>query len=134
MHEDQELSTAVTRQVTISMTPDQEADDSEIERSVRVLYRELRELDLESISYAQGSSAPSGSKGDITTWTELLVTLGSVGGVLPALFDAITGWLARQRGRNRISVTIDGDTLELDAATQEERSELIDAFVGRHSM
>ena len=41
-------------------------------------------------------------------------------------------WLARRSGGHKITLTIDGDTLELDGASPAERAELIDTFVRRH--
>jgi hypothetical protein len=50
------------------------------------------------------------------------------------LVETVRDWFGRQSGGRRISVTIDGDTLELDAASTGERRELIDTFARRHEV
>jgi hypothetical protein len=119
--------------VTIAIRSDAQADALEIERAGRQLRAEVKELDIENISFGASGAAPDGAKGDPVAWTELLVTLGASGGVLPTLIAAIQDWLSRHRGGSRIVVTIDGDTVELDRASQQERRELVAAFVQRHS-
>jgi hypothetical protein len=44
----------------------------------------------------------------------------------------VKDWLGRRSGGHKVSLTVDGDTLELDGATAAERAELIDTFVRRH--
>jgi hypothetical protein len=44
----------------------------------------------------------------------------------------IKDWLGRRADAHKVTVTIDGDTLELSAATPVERAELIETFVRRH--
>ena len=58
-------------------------------------------------------------------WTELLVTFGSAGSVLSVLLNAIQSWLERARR--------DIETIELNGASCQERIELINAYIGRHS-
>jgi hypothetical protein len=40
--------------------------------------------------------------------------------------------LGRRSGGSAVTLTIDGDTLELSSATAAEKAELIDTFVRRH--
>jgi hypothetical protein len=69
---------------------------------------------------------------DATSLTELLVTLSGAGGVVATVVATVRDWLGRRSAGHKVSVTIDGDTLELDSATAAERAELIDSFVRRH--
>jgi hypothetical protein len=48
------------------------------------------------------------------------------------VIGTIKAWLTRGAGDHKVTVTIDGDTLELGRATDTERAEIIDAFVRRH--
>ena len=50
------------------------------------------------------------------------------------LIETLRDWLGRHSGRHRISVTIDGDTIELERATAGQQRELVDAYVRRHSV
>jgi hypothetical protein len=63
----------------------------------------------------------------------LVVAFSASGGVFTTLVGTLRDWLDRQSGRHRISVTIDGDTIELDRASAAQRQQLLDAFVRRHS-
>ena len=120
------------RQVVVTLEPEPDAEADEVERLGRQLRAELKQLDVESIKNSLGS-APIGAKGDYYEWTQLLVTLSSAGSVLPMLIDAIQSWLSSRHRGHRISVTIGGDTIELDGASPEERAELVDAYIARHS-
>jgi uncharacterized caspase-like protein len=46
------------------------------------------------------------------------------------LVGTLRDWLDRQSGRHRISVTIDGDTIELDRASAAQRQELLEPLSG----
>ena len=115
------------------LEPDADADPEETDLLVRQLRRELRSLDVDDVTPVVGNEAPAGSKGaDAASVTELLVTLSASGGVFAMVVATVKDWLGRRKGAHKVSLTIDGDTLELDAATTEERAELIDTFVRRH--
>ena len=117
--------------VTLELAADADPDD--VERLGRQLRDELRELDVESVTATAGPAAPGGSKGvDAAMVTEWVVTLGASGGAFALVVGTVRDWLTRRRGAHKVTVTIDGDTLELEAASPEERAELVTAFVRRH--
>jgi Effector Associated Constant Component 1 len=120
-------------ELLVVLEPETGADAEEIELLGRSLRRELRELDVDDVSAVAAGEAPAGSKGiDAASATELLVTLSASGGVFAMVVATVKDWLARRAGGHKISLTIDGDTLELDGASPAERAELIDTFVRRH--
>jgi len=117
----------------VVLEPDAGADAEETEFLGRQLRRELRSLDVEEVAPVVAGEAPPGSKGDAAaSVTELLVTLSASGGVFATVVATVKDWLGRRSGGHKVSLTIDGDTLELDGATAGERAELIDTFVRRH--
>lgn len=118
--------------VLVSLAPEAGADAEESERLGRQLRQELRSLDVERVQPVAGREAPVGSKGDVAAIGEWLVTLSSSGGVVATLVATVRDWLGRRGAAHTITLTIDGDSLELDGATQAERAELIDTFVRRH--
>jgi hypothetical protein len=63
----------------------------------------------------------------------LVVALSASGGVFTALIETLRDWLARHGGRHRVSVTIDGDTIELDAASTGQQGQLVEAYLRRHT-
>lgn len=121
------------RDVRLVFTPDPEFDPEAAERLARRLRAEIAALDVESVRSEPGGPAPEGAKGgDVVTVGALVVALAS-GGVFTALIDTVRDWLGRSSARHRVSVTIDGDTIELERATDAERSTLVEAYVRRHT-
>ena len=66
----------------------------------------------------------------LTSLTEWLVTRRRRW--LAPVIGTIKAFLTRGAGDHKVTVTIDGDTLELGRATDAERAEIVDAFVRRH--
>ena len=60
------------------------------------------------------------------------MTLSAGGGVFVTVIGTLKEWLTRRGAAHKLTVTIDGDTLELSNATQTERAEVIETFVRRH--
>ena len=116
----------------LALEPEPGADAEETERLGRSLRMELRELDVEEVRPVVGE-APDGAKGAGSSLAELLLTMSASGGVLATVVATIRDWLGRRRDAGKVLLTIDGDTLELEAATAGERAELVDAFVRRHA-
>jgi hypothetical protein len=117
----------------VALEPEAGADAEEIDLLGRSLRRELGSLDVDAVSPVPAGAAPHGSKGiDAASATELLVTLSASGGVFATVVVTVKDWLARRSGGHKITLSVDGDTLELDAASPAERAELIDTFVRRH--
>jgi hypothetical protein len=121
------------RTVTLMLHPDPESSPDQVDRMSRQLRSELRSLDVEAVDRIDQDEAPEGAKGDPSSWMAMLVTLSTAGGVFTSLVGVVGNWLASHRGTHRISLTIDGDSIELDRASIDERRELIEAFVSRHS-
>ncbi|WP_218034456.1 effector-associated constant component EACC1 [Acrocarpospora corrugata] len=113
---------------------DPELDLERGEGLVRRLRGELTELDVVSVAPVAAGSVPEGAKGaDPVTLAALVVAFSASGGVFTTLIGTLRDWLDRQSGRHRISVTIDGDTIELERASAKQQQELLDAYVQRHS-
>jgi hypothetical protein len=119
-------------ELLVALEPEAGADAEETERLGRQLSRELRSLDVD-VAPVPAGPAPAGSKGvDAASITELLVSLTGSGGVIATVIATVRDWLGRRSGGHKVTLTIDGDSLELDGATAAERAELIDTFVRRH--
>ena len=118
--------------VLVALAPEPGADAEERERLGRQLRQELRSLEVDGVRPVTGDAAPEGAKGDVAAIGEWLVTLSASGGVIATLVATIRDWLGRRGAAHTITLTIDGDSLELDSATPAEQAELIDTFVRRH--
>ncbi len=117
----------------VVLEPDPGTDPEDVERLGRQLGNELRALDVDDVAAVDGAPPPEGAKsGVVMSLTEWLVTLSGSGGVFVTVIGTVKDWLSRRAGAHKVSVTIDGDTLELSGATPVERAELIETFVRRH--
>ena len=131
-NDDADVSEVVS--VLLVLKPDPELEPEAGERLIRQLRAELAVLDIESVGLAGGGPAPDGAKGvDPVTVGAVIVALSASGGVFTTVIETVREWLARHSRAHRISVTIDGDTLELERATAGQQRELVDAYVRRHS-
>jgi hypothetical protein len=120
--------------VELAVTPDPELEPEQTERATRVLRADIAGLDIESIASGPATPLPYGAKGtDAVTVGAIVVALSTAGGVFPTLIDIVRDWLGRSSARHRVSVTIDGDTIELERATDAERQALIHAYIRRHT-
>ncbi len=123
------------RTVLLVFEPEPEVEPDEAERSARRLRAELKELDVESVTPVTSQTSPEGAKGiDASILGTLLITLSAAGGVFAVLIETARDWLARSTTARRISMTIDGDTIVLEKASVQERSDLIDAYIRRHEV
>ena len=121
-----------TVELTVVLEPDPEMDPEDSERLGRQLRNELRALDVDQVATVDAGPPPPGSKGVGAALTEWLVTLSGGGGVFVSVIGTIKAWLSGRAGAHKVTVTIDGDTLELSSATVAERAELVETFVRRH--
>lgn len=118
--------------LVVKPDPELDADDAR-EQLARRLRAELAELDVESVTLAMDGIVPEGAKSaDAVTVGAIVVALSASGGVFTVLIEMLRDWLGRQSARHRISVTIDGDTIELDRASAGQQQALVDAYVRQH--
>ena len=120
------------RELLLRLEPEVGADPEEIERLARQLRAEMLDTDIDSIAPVQAGKPVPGAKGDPVAWTEWLITLSASGGVLTTVLAAAKAWIERSGRAHRVVITMDGDTIELERATPQERDELLKAFVDRH--
>ena len=123
------------RRLTLVVESDADADPVEVDRLVRQLRAELEHVDVEDVEPIGASAVPEGAKGaDPYSIGALLVTLSAAGGVFSLLIETARDWLGRQAAADKISVTIDGDTLVLEKTSKNERGALIEAYIRRHEV
>jgi len=110
--------------------PDGDVELVELARGIRA---DLLELDVDSVVPATATREDgTKSAGDPLTWQTLLITLSASGGVLVTVVAALRDWLNKRQDLRSVELTIGGDSLKLSGATQEQRQQLIDAFINRH--
>jgi hypothetical protein len=120
-------------ELLVALQPEAGADAGEIDRLTRTLRNELRSLDVDAVQPVYRGAPPPGAKsGTTASLTELLVTWSAGGGVFVTVIATIKDWLGRRAAGHKVTLTIDGDTLEIDSATPVERADLIETFLRRH--
>ncbi|MEO5708652.1 MAG: hypothetical protein ABIQ59_02360 [Nocardioidaceae bacterium] len=108
-----------------------DADDETVDELTRDLRSGLLELDVDSVSPVPAGPAPDGSKGlDMAAVGALLVQVKGSAQVVAAVVGLVRSWLQRGRSQTRtLKVTVEGRTLELSAATDEQQQRIVDEFV-----
>jgi hypothetical protein len=120
-------------EMRVVLEPEPGTDPEDGERLGRQLRTELRELDVDEVVAVERGAPPPGAKsGTAASLTEWLITMSAGGGVFVTVIATVRDWLSRRSGSHKVTLTIDGDTLELSSATPVERAELIETFVRRH--
>jgi hypothetical protein len=120
-------------ELTVTLLKAPGDDDEELDRVTTGLLRELRDLDVDRVERVAGGDRPAGSRAvDGASLGEIAIALGAAGGALTVVVETLREWLARHGNRRRLSVTIDGDTIELERASDAERADLVRAYVQRH--
>lgn len=123
------------RQLTVVVESEPDTDAAVLDRMVRQLRSELRNTEVEDVEPIGAEEAPPGAKGaDPYSLGALLVTLSAGGGIFSLLIETARDWLTRQTAAERISVTIEGDTIVLEKSSKKERSDLIEAYIRRHEV
>lgn len=108
-----------------------DADPEAVDELTQSLRLELLELDVDDVSPVSVGPAPPGSKGlELAAIGALLVQVKGTVGAVSAVVSALRSWL--QRGptpRRSLKVTVNGQTLELTAATAEQQQQVVDEFL-----
>jgi hypothetical protein len=105
------------------------ADSERLDELTRLLRTELGEV-ADDVTSVSGGQAPDGTRAlDIAMVGALLVGVkGSLESVT-AIVSAVRSWLKRGTSPRVVELTLAGNTLRLDAATDEQQQQLIDEFV-----
>lgn len=121
-------------QVLIRIAPNEGVDSDGIARMERRLRSELLQLDIDSIDKVVAvDEGPPASKGaellDLGAW---LVALSASGGVLTSLIELTRDWIKRNAAASHISISIDGDSVDIGRVDDAERADLVKAFLDAH--
>lgn len=128
-------SDSVLRDLVLVVESEPDVDPDEVDRLVRQLCAEIKDLDIESVAPVNSDDVPLGTKGvGPFSLGALLITLSATGGVFSILIETVRDWLARHSVARHISVTIDGDTIVLEKSSARERDALIEAYIRRHEV
>jgi hypothetical protein len=108
------------------------AVETELDSLTTRLRQELLQLDVDEVERPSAGPAPEGSRAiELAAAGALVVGLIRDNAVIESLIGTLQGWLARDQSRT-IKVTLDGDTIELSGASDEDRRRLIRHWVAAH--
>ena len=128
-------SDSVLRDLVLVVESEPDVGHDALDRSVRQLRAELKDLDVESVAPLTLGNVPPGAKGvDPSSLGDLQITQTATGGVVTVLIETVRDWLARHAVARSISVTIDGDMLVLEKSSAQERTALIEVYLRRHEV
>jgi len=134
MSSDRRASPNRHQELLVVLEPENGVEDDARERLARQLGAELRELDIDSLTAVERHPAPAGSKGvDVSMVGSWLVMLTASGDVFKTIVATVQDWLSRHRSGHAVKIVMDGDTLELTAASTAEQAEIVRAFVLKHA-
>jgi hypothetical protein len=134
MSSDRRASPNRHQELLVVLEPENGVEDDARERLARQLGAELRELDIDSLTAVERHPAPAGSKGvDVSMVGSWLVMLTASEDVFKTIVATVQDWLSRHRSGHAVKIVMDGDTLELTAASTAEQAEIVRAFVLKHA-
>jgi hypothetical protein len=119
---------SASRAAQIVVYSDGSVDPSVPARWTEQLGAELRTTGLPS-KRPGDAEVPDGAKSDAISLTQLVVSVAS-SGVLVAVVQTVQSFVTRARG-SKIRIEFDGDSLELDNVDDEQRQQIINAWLAR---
>lgn len=120
----------MTRELKIELV-EPGADPEMVDDLVADLRLELLELDVESVSPVVQGPPADGSKGiEVAALGALLVVIKDSVWLVDEVVGAVRSWFARGSSSHRsLKITVEGRSLELSAATDEQQAQLVAEFV-----
>ncbi|WP_425604792.1 effector-associated constant component EACC1 [Actinomycetospora termitidis] len=115
-------------QCRLFLTPAEGADPVSRERECRQLRSELLNIDVEAVDFGEARQE-AGAKGDAVTLTELIVTMSASGGLLPLVMATAQEWIKRRTQSHKLTISINGSSLELETASRRDIDRLVNAFM-----
>ena len=123
---------AGSAELSVELWAGPDSDPEELAQLADRLRAELLDLDVDAVRQRARGEAPQDAKGaGLLAAGELVVGLMASPQVLASLIDVVRSWLGRNRGRS-VSLTLDGDALEVSGVSSAEQDRLIDLWVSRH--
>ena len=123
----------MTEQLIVEVV-DADADDERLEDLTQHLRGDLLELDVDSVSRLSKGEAPPGTRAvELAAVATLVVVLKGSAELAEQVVSAVRSWLRRtpeaERATRSLKLTLNGQTLELSAATDVQQQQLVDQFL-----
>ena len=112
---------------------DPDADAERLDMMTATLRQDLLALDVSSVKPVSAGEAPEGSKAvDPATIGAIVVAMKGSVELATQVVAAVRSWLGRgspKKSTQVLKLTMNGQTIELSAATVDQQQQLVDAFV-----
>ena len=111
------------------------ADAERLERLTGFLRDELLQCDVQDVTPLRAGEPPPGARAfDVLAVGGLLASLGRSAAGLRSIVSAVRAWLGRGgEPRRAVRLELDGDVLEISAATAADQDRLVELFISRHA-
>lgn len=102
-----------------------------MDEAARSLRSDLLQLDVPDVRSVSAGEAPPGAKGvELAAVGALVVVLQGSVGLVDQVVSTVRAWLRRSPSPERtLKLTLNGQTLELSAATEAQQQQLVEEFV-----
>ena len=108
---------------------DPDADAARIEELTAALRRELRELDLPSVTTASAGPAPPGTRGgEMVELGTLVVSAVTTPALLGAIVATVRAWLGYQ-GRREVEIVVSGKSVRITGRPTEAQQRMIEELM-----
>ena len=123
----------MTEQLIVEVV-DADADDERLDDLTQNLRGDLLELDVDSVSRLSEGEAPAGSRAiELAAIATLVVVLKGSAELAEQVVSTVRSWLRRtpeaERASRTLKLTLNGQTLELSAASEAQQQQLVDQFL-----
>ncbi|MGH8909882.1 MAG: hypothetical protein ACRD0K_26155 [Egibacteraceae bacterium] len=120
-------------QVRVRVQAGEQVDAVDLAELAIRLREELLALDVAGVDLASAGPAPAGTRGgDALAAGALIVSMAASSGLLKAVVDAVSSWVARP-GQRSVRLELDGDVLEVAGVSGREQRRLIQTWIDRHT-
>lgn len=124
------MSDGTARELHLVLEKSEDSDQAELDALTRQLRGRLLELDVYRVELDRSGQAPAGAKpGEVITLGALVVTTAPF--ALRSVVRLLHTWL-ENRPIRVVTMTIDGDSIEVQNLSSEDQRRLIEAFIAEH--
>jgi hypothetical protein len=123
----------MTEQLLVEVIEDG-ADDERLSDLTQNLRDDLLQLDVDDVSRLTEGEAPPGTRAlELAAVATLVVVLKGSVELAEQVVSTVRSWLHRtpeaERGSRALKLTLNGQTLELSAATEAQQQQLVEQFL-----
>ncbi|MEU8576430.1 hypothetical protein [Streptomyces asoensis] len=125
------MSDGMSCELHLALEKSDDSDHAELDALARQLLERLLELDVECAKLDRSRRIPAGAKpGEAITLGALMVTAAPF--VLRSVVQVLLTWL-ENRPIRAVTMTIDGNSLEVQNISSADQRRLIETFIAEHA-